>query len=240
MCDAACQLISIFSEDMNATRRLKSVVLKKAGLKKVGFKQLSALNSCMGYMATSRMFQKFGEDFDEKLKVWKSEVEEGVKKEKYLVSIQEDDNAEAELMKHREEMHPGYSFTGDNVDIRCKPCQMTAKNQNKDHHMFQFVAYKNRILPNHLSNEKPLMDVEKAPLATFLPNVDEQRLLIHELVILTGKTWAKYIPALAWFDNHLPEQLMHDHMDETKQKTEKVCTEMFMNILLLKGRKVNN
>ena len=68
MCDAACQLISSFSKEMNATRRLKSVLLKKAGLKKFGFKQLSALNNCMGLKSTSKMFENFGESFDMKLK----------------------------------------------------------------------------------------------------------------------------------------------------------------------------
>ena len=38
MLDAGCQLIAIFNEEMNVTRKLKSVILKKGGLKKVGFK----------------------------------------------------------------------------------------------------------------------------------------------------------------------------------------------------------
>lgn len=77
MCDAACQLISVYNEDMDATRRLKSVLLKKAGLKKVGFKRLSAINNCMGYNSTSRMFENFGTDFDKKLEMWKHEMEAG-------------------------------------------------------------------------------------------------------------------------------------------------------------------
>lgn len=53
------------------------------------------------------------------------------------------------LIIHREIMHPGYSLTGDNVDLKVRPRQMTQKNQNKDHHMFQYVAYENRVSPNH-------------------------------------------------------------------------------------------
>ena len=45
-------------------------------------------------------------------------------------------DTKAKLEKHCYEIHPGYSFTGDNVDMRCKPRQMTKKNQNKDHDMF--------------------------------------------------------------------------------------------------------
>ena len=44
---------------------------------------------------------------------------------------------ESERLKvYRESIHPGYSFTDDNVDIIIKPCQMTKGNQNKDHLMF--------------------------------------------------------------------------------------------------------
>ncbi|KAL9977168.1 hypothetical protein ACROYT_G014546 [Oculina patagonica] len=54
---------------------------------------------------------------------------------------------DAELHSHRNPMHPGYSFTGDNVDMKCTPLQMTL-NRNKDHHMFQIAAFKNCVLNN--------------------------------------------------------------------------------------------
>lgn len=57
MCDAASQLISIFSEGMCATRRIKSVVLKKNGLKKIGFQRLARIYACMGYKSTNKMFE---------------------------------------------------------------------------------------------------------------------------------------------------------------------------------------
>ena len=60
-----------------------------------------------------------------------------------------------EISDHQETMHPGYSFTGDNVDIRVTPRQMTIKNQTSDIHLFQYVAFKNRVSGNHLSNEIP-------------------------------------------------------------------------------------
>ena len=147
MCDAACQLFSTYNEQMSATRRLKSVILKKGGLKKVGFKRLSPLYNCMGYNATNTMFEKFGKDFDGELKVWKNSVEEDLSKENNLMDIvskaREDGNneaikeANANLIQHRQAMRPGYSLSGDNIDIRCDPRQMTVKNRSKDHHMFQ-------------------------------------------------------------------------------------------------------
>ena len=47
MLDAGCQLISVFNSDLDATRRVKSIVLKKGGLKKIGFKRLASLNTCL-------------------------------------------------------------------------------------------------------------------------------------------------------------------------------------------------
>jgi hypothetical protein len=54
MCDAPSQLISIFSEGMCATRRIKSVILKKNGLKKIGFQRLARIYACMGYKSTNK------------------------------------------------------------------------------------------------------------------------------------------------------------------------------------------
>lgn len=228
MCDAACQLISIFCEDMNACRRIKSIILKKGGLKKVGFKRLSPTYNCMGYNSTIKMFENFGKHFDQKLHFWKEQVELGVKEEKKLIeSLKETteesiEKAQEALRKHRENMHPGYTFTADNVDMRCEPRQMTLKNKNKDHHMFNIVAFKNRVNPNHLPDVEPKNDINKEPFTTFLPSAEEQGELINEFVVLIGHKWATAIPALFWFKEHLPETIVHDHMEETKQKTEKV------------------
>ena len=99
---------------------------------------------------------------------------------------------------------------------------MTKKNQNKDHHMFQFVGYKGCTSSNHLPNDKPIMKVEDISLTTFLPNDAEQRMLVGELVILVGNKWAKNIPALSWFQEYLPDTIAHEYMQVTKLKTEKV------------------
>ena len=159
MLDAGCQLISVFNSDLDATRRVKSIILKKGGLKKIGFKRLSSLNICQSYNSTNTLMEKPGQGFDRIILGWKDEVEKGVNKEvEILESLKEAQAAgnvdqvkerEAELHSHRESMHPGYSFTGDNVDMNCTPRQMTLKNRKKDHHMFQIVAFKNRVTSNH-------------------------------------------------------------------------------------------
>ena len=79
MLDAGCQLISVFNSDLDATRRVKSIVLKKGDLKKIGFKRLASLNTC--YNSTNTLMEKLGQGYDSKLVDWKEEVELGVKRE---------------------------------------------------------------------------------------------------------------------------------------------------------------
>lgn len=106
-----------------------------------------------------------------------------MKKEREILSklSELDPNAEEEIIseankleKHRESMHPSYSFAGDNVDFIIKPRQMMKSKQNKDFHMFQNVAYENRISPNNLSDDQSIIDVDKISWLTFLPSAMEQ------------------------------------------------------------------
>jgi len=135
-----------------------------------------------------------------------------------------------ELQNLRATMHPGYSFTGDNVDMRMLPGQMTLTNRNKDHYMFQRVCFKNRISSNRLPNSSPKADAKQVQFSTFLPSAQDQSTLIEELILLVGNVWAKYIPSLAWFHECLPKCIVHAQMENTKKKTEKVCE---INLLLL-------
>ena len=134
-----------------------------------------------------------------------------------------------ELQSLRAIMHPGYSFTGENVDMRILPRQMTLTNRNKDH-MFQLVSFKNRISSNHLPNSSCKAVVNQVQFSTFLPNAEDQSTLIEELIVLVGHVWAKYIPSLAWFHECLPKYIVHAQMENRKKKTEKVFE---INLLLL-------
>jgi hypothetical protein len=232
MCDAACKLISIFNEGMCAIRVIKSIILKKGGLTKVGFKRLSSTYVCMGYNCTNNIFERFGKDFDCDLLKWKKQVEEDVKKEKELLSVvstlggivsnEELECANEKLQQHRQSMHPGYSLTGDNVDMIVKPRQMTKQHQNKDHHMFQYVAYENRVSPNHMPGDITVADINKVPFTSFLPSGDEQLSLIDQFTVLVCQKWAKYIPNMGWFKDCMPSYIPHKHMDDMKKKTSKV------------------
>jgi len=177
------------------------------------------------------MLEDFDKDFDIKLLQWKRGVEEGVAKEKEILLdmstledvSEEEIKLEMERCKHhREGMHPNYSFTGENVDIMVKPRHLMKTHQNKDHHMFQYACYENRISPSHLPYDKPTGTIDSIPFTTFLPTAQEQETLVEQLTLLVCQQWTKYVPALSWFKEHVPEQIQHKHMAGAKKKTNKV------------------
>jgi hypothetical protein len=157
---AGCQLVSIFNQEINAVRKIVSIILKKGGLKKVAFMRLSPLYVCMGYKTVTKLLYEFGTQFDEVLLRWKDEVEEGERKESELLSVVQYrkskndprlEEAEHALENHRATMHPSYSFTGDNVDMRVLPRHMTVKSKTKVYlrtfviffivHSYRFICF---------------------------------------------------------------------------------------------------
>ena len=105
-----------------------------------------------GGITTARLFQSICRDFDTNLVSWKKAVEEDVATEKRLqqqisavTTEVEKGTLTSELNSHRDGIHPGYQFVGDNVDFIVKVRHMFTKHQNKDHHLFKCVSYKNRL-----------------------------------------------------------------------------------------------
>ena len=80
---------------------------------------------CKGYRGTNTFFEEAGKDYDKNLKEWKKEVEEGAEKNNLIVLWLENENEtlqlREELVQHRVNLHPGYSFTNNNVDVRILP-----------------------------------------------------------------------------------------------------------------------
>ncbi|XP_070581579.1 uncharacterized protein [Ptychodera flava] len=216
--------------------------MKKGGLKKVAIEQLAAQYVCVGYGCTSSMLEYFGKKHDELLLSWKNEVEHWSRRERevecQLQQIHADEDLtnnhttpdtvlqysalEEELKQVRQQMHPGYSFTGDNVDIRHHVRQITQSNQNKDHHLYHLVAYKNRVAGHHLPDDKPQANPLAVPLKQFLPSEEDQSTLIEEMALLVTWTWSKYIPSIADYGIHVDQTMHHENMESMKKKTEKV------------------
>ena len=194
---------------------------------------MSSFNICLSYNATATLMEKIEDSFDRDLLQWKDEVERGVKMEKDVSeSLQKAEAANnsdlieecrSTLDAHREIMHPGYSFTGDNVDIDCSTRQMTLTNRNKDHICFSWWPLRTARIPsNHLPSNVANADIKKIPFSSFISSPEEQATLKEELAVHVGLKWAHYIPALSWLKVHLPPSITHENMDKTRMKSDKV------------------
>ena len=232
---AGCKLIGVRSREMNAFRRLTSVLLKKGGLKKYMFKILTNTCDCVSYSLTISMLDDFGSNFDVKLLCWQKEVTDGINREKViknqLARLTDSPNPNCRLFSstlqhdlklHVKWMHPGYCFVSDNVDIQIKVRHMTRERQHKDYHLFNMLAYKNRVGGNELSDEKPIASIKDIPLAEFLPNDEDNRHYLEEFTHLIALIWCQHIPALSWWKEHLPTYIPHEHEQEMKKKSERV------------------
>jgi hypothetical protein len=164
------------------------------------------------------------------LREWQSQIEADVSVEtQLLIELEDTEPGESrhvdfdiQLREHRDQMHPGFQFVGDNVDFQVKVRHMTATHQNKDHHLYQNVAYKHRVSGNSLSDREPIGNIHDLPLTTFLPTEDESSALLKDFEHLVGHIWARTIPGLDWLAAHLEPYIRHPYMRQTSQKTEKV------------------
>ena len=85
-----------------------------------------------------------------------------------------------------------------------------------------------------LSDEQSVIDIKKISWLTFLPRAQEQTRSAEDLAALCQR-WARYIPALSWLIDYVPEHIPHKHMHEVKNKTSIVITEVlytYMNTYL--------
>ncbi|XP_033114291.1 uncharacterized protein LOC117114711 [Anneissia japonica] len=121
--DATAKLLSLYNDNMNAIRKIKGIILKKAGLKKTGFMRLAALYDTITYPSINRTLEAFGEHFQQPLLGWKRSEEVAYEQEKAGSPIEE--SLQDVPSKEESKMPPGYSFTGNSIIIR------TFKNINK-------------------------------------------------------------------------------------------------------------
>ena len=202
MLSAAAKLINIHTDDMNIHKQLVSIIAKKGGLKKMGFVRLGKTYDVMSYEHVTGMLDSYAAKFDDTIKVWKSEVEMDVG-------------------------HPGYTLANDNVDWEVGHWQMTAMNQRKSVHKINMVAYENRVNSTLLPDDGPQVDIRSVPLQDILPSAADNVLLMDNLVILLGNLWADSIPALSWWKDHLPPNIVHQCQKEMKKKTAKTPIRLY-------------
>ena len=248
---AACKLVSLYNSHMNVIQRLNSLILLIGGAKKSVFRRLSVTNDCLGYMATLSMADDFSSSWANDLQQWSAAVQEDTQIEKQMYDkiealqresdIVGDDvltaatimfeqaDAEVELERHKSTMHPGFYFVGDNVDMRTKVRQMTLTNQNKDQHMFQICAYKNRVSGNHLDDSKPKDNIETVQFKELVPGHLEQTQLIQEFAFIVATQITELLPCFAQFKVVLPKHIEHKNMKDTTKKSQRVGTRRSMH-----------
>ena len=196
---AGCKLLNVYNREMKALQNVNDLILLKGGLKKSAFNRMQATGVCHSHKSTIDLADKLADKWSEELLAWqeKSKHESDIEQEfiqqiEYITDtilllsntgtdtndlVLEQVILENELERHRKEVHPGYYFVGDNVDMFTKVRQMTVTNQNKDQHMYQICAYLNRIGGNHLDNSRPQQDAATAPFAQLIPGEEELHIL---------------------------------------------------------------
>ena len=198
MLSAGAKLVSVFNEEMTALRKINSIILKKAGMKKIGFTRLISTYDCMSYQATHNMLDSFGEDHDSRLLQWKSDFEYG--------------------------SGSGYIIASDNVDWEIKPRHVTTTSQTQSIHKTHVLAVKNRVPSNHLPESFPTGSIKDMELRAFLPTPEDNIEFERHLCLIIAHTWAEHIPHFAWVKSVIPDHVTHPYEQSMKSKSE--CVSM--------------
>ena len=191
---AGCKLLNTFNREMKALQNVNDLIFLKGGLKKSAFNRMKATGDCHSYKSAIDLADKLASKWNEELLEWQERNRRDNELEQELIDqiryiqdtiqllnsagtstselVLEQAALQNELVNHRKEMHPGYYFVGDNVDMFTKVRQMTISNQHKDQHMYQVCAYLNRVSGNELDNSHPLQD---ANTACFLSSYQAKR-----------------------------------------------------------------
>ncbi|XP_077864340.1 LOW QUALITY PROTEIN: uncharacterized protein LOC144349697 [Saccoglossus kowalevskii] len=115
----------------------------------------------------------------------------------------------------------GFQIVGDNVDMREKVRHMTVDHQNRDYHMFQLMAVKNRIMPDSedFSFQHKLQDV---PITEILPTIQDNLALKEEFIFLVGRVLTSRFGVFKDQKQTFPEHIPHKYQNEAKIPSEYV------------------
>ena len=205
---------------------MNSIILLKGGCKQSAFDRLSSTGNRTSYQSTLDMVDKLATNWSKELTNWKTGVETDSEMEKKILKQIEDLDDTIDFMsvqdipteglmmeleamkqsldKHRKNMHSGYYFVGDNIDMKTSVRQMTKQNQRKDHHMFNICAFMNRVHGNMLDNTKAKADIASVPFSTFIPDGNDREKLLENFAFLIAHIWCDFIPWLHPYKCTLP------------------------------------
>lgn len=120
---------------------------------------------------------------------------------------------------------PSVQIIGDNLDTNQKASRQTSTYRGKSHHWFSLYAVKDRVSGNHLPDERPLADVSKLPLSTWLPSISDCISLREEFIILVSRVLVKNFSAFDFLKNEVIDHIPHVYSAVMKKKSEIVSND---------------
>ncbi|XP_072039751.1 uncharacterized protein [Amphiura filiformis] len=239
---AAGVILKTRNNFMNSHQTMISLALRQGGAGEKTFRRLQSIGVCNSYRSTDNKLDELCIDYDLPVRNWQSEMVQDLKKERQIMS--QIKNVEAEMVEgevedllllehildglkkdlenHNKSRHPGYQLVGDNVDMKIHVRQMTVSHQNTDLHHFNHLAVKNRVNAFHLPDDKPICPPDEFQPNLVLPNVLTNAALRSSWIVLIGRIISEHITSFAWFKDHLPDLIPHEHMAEAGKKSETV------------------
>ncbi|XP_071476351.1 uncharacterized protein [Diadema antillarum] len=214
---AASVLLHCKSQKVNNHQCINSLTLKSAGVKTEALTSLNATGITVSNATTIEKQLELCEGFDEKVKRWAEQVHKNNSIERQLIH---EGDRERLVFHNTTRDDCGFQLVMDNVDILIHARHPTKANYGKEYHMAHMMAVKHRVTAHDKSSQRTIPSAIDPQL--FLPNVSDNKILRHEWAILCKRVIAEHFPVLKRELQDLPDQIIHDHMREAKEKSEVV------------------
>nr|XP_054763564.1 uncharacterized protein LOC129270188 [Lytechinus pictus] len=213
---SASILLNSRNQNMNANQVVNSLVLKEGAAKKPVFKRLNTKGVCTSYDTALKVQMDYGKNYDEKVRDWAKIVDRDNREERRLQMEGFLDAYIAECL-HRE--LNGYQLLMDNVDLVIQARHPTRTNYGKDLHMVHMMAVEHRVHGHHLPNAHPVSTIDSVDTADFLPNLEDNKMLRRDWMILSARIIGAHIPSLSSAMSTFPSRIQHEHMEEMRSKS---------------------
>lgn len=116
----------------------------------------------------------------------------------------------------------GSHFIVDNFDIFQKVREMTEEQQNKDFHWVNHSKVENRVLANHLSNEKRVSDLDQIDNSKLIPSLSDNDAQRRDYITLVERILVDSLPYLSFCKDVVTSHIPHLHSKESAMKSNKV------------------
>ena len=134
------------------------------------------------------------------------------------------DGNNVEELKHQTEPKkpPLYQIIGDNVDLYVKVKHMASERQNKSIHWFAMNGVQDRVRADNLANENPIKPILEMENAEFLPSIQDNHDLLHDLIPVVARVLVERLPSFQCFKSVVVTHIPHEYSSQMKQKSTQV------------------